>query len=391
MRAASSAPSARPAATASRAAVRFVALIVSVACGLSCSGCLYARVLYYNSPSLSAADYFDSRTIAAAPEPLPLRPAKREATFPVPQTLGCAYGSFDELLEANETGAFVMIHDDRVIYERYFGDISETSALADFSMTKTFAALLVGCAIEDGMIGSVDQRLTELIPDLAPKPGYGDVTVDHLLRMTSGIDFDEESVAGAALYYTTDLRGRLYDYDVKWTPGTRYLYGSVSTQILWDVLKRRLGQRTVSSYFEERVWARLGAEQPAKWSLDSASNGVEKFFGGFSATARDHARLGLLYLNRGTFANRTVVSEQWVTQSLTRDPVAGVVHTADGWVERGKYQWFLTRDGRAFFAKGFHGQYVFVVPAKKLVLVRFGEGYGDIDWVDLFLWLSDRV
>ena len=218
-----------------------------------------------------------------------------------------------------------------------------------------------------------------------------DVTIDQLLRMTSGIDFDEESTAGAALYYSTDLRHRIYGYDVKWPPGQHYLYGSVSTQILWDVLDRRLGDETVAQYFAERVWSPLGAEQPAAWSLDSASSGVEKLFGGFSATARDHARLGLLFLHGGALNGQAIVPASWVARSLEPDAVAGLVHTADGYVRRGHYQWFLTRDGRSYFAKGYNGQYVFVVPDRRAVFVRFGEGYGDVDWTALFARLADEL
>ena len=83
--------------------------------------------------------------------------------------------------------------------------------------------------------------------------------------------------------------------------------------------------------------------------------------------------------------------QTWVEESLAFDPVAGAVHTTDGWVHRGKYEWFRTLDGRAYFAKGYHGQYVFVVPDAHTVFVRFGEGYGDVDWCSLFLRLADEA
>jgi CubicO group peptidase (beta-lactamase class C family) len=88
---------------------------------------------------------------------------------------------------------------------------------------------------------------------------------------------------------------------------------------------------------------------------------------------------------------RRFLPASWIEQSLSRDPIAGLVHTTDGWVSRGKYQWFLTRDGRAYFAKGYEGQYVFVVPSRHTVIVRFGEGYGTTDWPALFLRLADSL
>jgi CubicO group peptidase (beta-lactamase class C family) len=181
----------------------------------------------------------------------------------------------------------------------------------------------------------------------------------------------------------------MYLYDVKWKPGTHYVYGSVNIQLLWDALQHRIGDRTVAKYFEDRVWAPLGAESAATWSLDSSEGGVEKLFGGFNATLRDHARIGALFLHGGVFDGKTIVSHEWVTESLTPDPVPGIVESSDGWVQRGKYQWFLTLDHRAVFAKGYHGQYIFLVPERNMVFLRFGEGYADVDWPALFLRLSE--
>ena len=364
-------------------------LVVLALLGLLSNACLYARLVYFNAPSLAAPSHFDNRIVQASPTPLPLPKSSREATFPLTATEHARYRSFDDLLEAQQTRAFLVIRDDAIVYERYFHGVSVATELPSFSMSKTFAAVLIGRAVSQGLLPSLDQSVVAYIPELAEKHGYGEVTLEQLLRMTSGIDFDEESIACPKLYYATDLRDLMYSYDVKWRPGEHYLYGSVNVQLLWDVIHRRLGGDTVSHYFEEQVWGPLGAERPAYWSLDSRSSGIEKFFGGFNATARDHARLGLLFLHGGTLNSRAILPQAWVDRSLSPDPVAGLVHTTDGWVRRGKYQWFLTRDGRGYFAKGYNGQYVFVAPDKHSVFVRFGEGYGDIDWTSLFLRLAD--
>ena len=114
--------------------------------------------------------------------------------------------------------------------------------------------------------------------------------------MTSDIDFKEESVAGAEFFYATDLRDLARAYDVKWKPGEHYQYGSVNIQLLWEVLQRRIGERTITGYFEERLWDSIGAERAAAWALDSERSGVEKLSAGLSATTRDYARLpGVLF------------------------------------------------------------------------------------------------
>lgn len=346
--------------------------------------------MYFGQPSLSSPSYFASRRVRAT-APVPLPESATEAKIAVTASKHATYASFDELLKQNSTRAFLVVHDDAIVYERYFDGVTRTTQLPSYSMSKTFAAVLVGCAVHDGVLGSLDDRLVTYVPELASKRGYGDVTLEQLLRMTSGIDFVEDSYAGGAFYYTTDLRARMYAYDIKWRPGSHYLYGSVSMQLLWDAMNRRLGGKTVTQYFEERVWSAIGAEHAAMWSLDSASSGIEKLFGGFSATTRDHARVGLLFLHDGTMNGREVVPKEWVRASLQLDPVAGVVQTTDGNVQRGKYQWFWSLDGRSYFAKGYRGQYVFVIPEKRTVFVRFGDEYGDVDWPALFSSIADAL
>ncbi|WP_169927264.1 serine hydrolase domain-containing protein [Labilithrix luteola] len=371
--------------------LRLLSFLIVAFCGLANTGCLYARVFYYNMPSLSAPSYFESREVPASPAPEPLKNADSEFTFALERAELEKYANLEDLLAKNETRAFLVLKNDRVVYERYFGDVNANTELPSFSMSKTVAALLVGCAIQDGIIASVDDPLVAYAPETRQKKGYDRIKIEHLLRMTSGLDFGEESAAAAYLYYSHDLPSRTYDYDVKWEPGSHYLYGSISTQILWDVIHRQLRGATVSHYFQRRVWGPLGAQHAASWSLDSPSSGVEKFFGGFNATLRDHARFGLLFLHGGTFQGRSVLPEAWVREAVSPDPIAGTVHTTDGWVRRAKYQWFLTLDGRAYFAKGFRGQYIFVIPSKDMVIVRFGEGYGTIDWTSLFLRMSEET
>jgi len=370
---------------------RFWQLPLLLALSIACSNCLFARLVYYNKPTLKIVDHFDSRSVQASSAPFPLAHSEKEAQFPLTRAERAEYGSLEALLEAHETRAFLVIVDDQLVYERYFGSVSARTLLPGFSMSKTFAAALVGRALSQGLLESLDRPITEYIPELASQPAYRAITLEQLLRMTSGIDFDEESLAGAKFYYSTDLRDQMYSYDVKWRPGSHYLYGSVNMQLLWDVLHRRLRGETLAHYFERALWQPLGAERSASWSLDSESSGIEKFFGGFNATARDQARLGLLFLHGGSLNGRVILPRAWVERALAPDPIAGWVHTRDGWVRRGRYQWFLTRDGRGYFAKGYHGQYVFVVPAQNAVFVRFGEGYAGLDWPALFLRLADTL
>ncbi len=366
-------------------------MLVLALAALACGACTYARALYFNVPDLSAPDNFDNRLVHASVTPVALARSEREATLRLEPEDEALYDSFDDFLAANGTRALLIVHDDRVVYEKYFDGVDLRSELPGFSMSKTFAAVLMGCAVNDGLIRSMDDPLVRYIPELAKKPGYDKISLDHLLRMTSGIDFDEESPAGARLYYTRSMHDEMYSHDIRWPAGSHYAYASVNIALLWEVLQRRLGEETVAHYFERRVWGPLGAEYDASWSLDSEASGIEKLSAGFNARPRDQARLGLLFLHDGTFNGRTIVSPAWVKRSLSQDQVAGLVRTSDGWVQRGNYQWFWTRDRRAYFAKGFNGQYVFVIPSRNTVVVRFGDGYGDVDWPALFLRVADTL
>lgn len=358
--------------------------LITLTLSLPCSSCVYARAFYYNIPSLAAASYFDHRAVEASSSPVPLERRHDQIAFAMRRSRSATFPSFEDLVAKNDTRALLVLHHDVLVYERYWGGVTAETRLPCFSMSKTFAAVLIGCAQQDGLFASVQQRLVDFVPSLSDRPGYSEITLDHLLRMTSGIDFEEESVAGAVLYYTTDLRSWTHTFDVTSAPGTHYQYGSINVQLLWEALAPRLAQRSVASYFQERLWKTLGAERPAAWDLDSAESGVEKLSGGLSATASDFARLGVLFQHQGRVGDRSVISERWVKETLADDPVAGVVHTTDGAVRRGRYQWFWTLDGRCYFAKGYNGQYIFVDRDHDVVVARFGEGYGDVDWTALF-------
>jgi CubicO group peptidase (beta-lactamase class C family) len=368
-----------------------VSALITFLVSLPCASCVFARIFYYNVPTLSAPHYFEERLVRASSHPIPFERRREPIDFAMRESRDESFATFEALLAENDTRAFLVLHHDVIVYEHYFGRVTAETRLPAFSISKTFGAVLVGAALRDGLIDSVQQPLVEFVPALSNKPGYSEITLEHLLRMTSGIDFDEESTAGAMLYYTTDLRSLTHTYDVRTRPGQHYQYGSVSTQLLWEVLQSRLGDRTVARYFEQRLWEPIGAERPAAWSLDSAERGVEKLSSGLSATTRDYARLGVLFQHGGRVRDQPVISEQWVEDSLAQDDVAGVVRTTDGEVRRGRYEWFLTLDGLSYFAKGYHGQYIFVERDRDVVVVRFGEGYGKIDWTVLFEQIAQSL
>lgn len=292
--------------------------------------------------------------------------------------------AFDAYLKDNNTVAFLIIKNDTLQYERYFSGYRPESIVPSFSMAKSVTSLLIGIAIEEHFIQSVDESITTYIPELKEK-GFEKVTILHLLQMTSGIKFNESYVNpfgdAASFYYGTDLRKLIRKMRLKHAPGTRFEYVSGNTQLLGLVLERALKTRTISSYLEEKLWQPLGMEFGASWSIDRSKNGLEKTFCCLNARARDYAKIGRLCLNQGNWNGKQIVSKEWILQSTKVDTAAGSVNYY-------QYQWWLPSASGDFMAEGILGQFIYVNPAKKLIIVRLGKNEGKANWWNVFIGLA---
>src|SRR5690606_16489947 len=243
------------------------------------------------------------------------------------------------------------------------------SIVPSFSMAKSVTSMLIGCAIADGLIGSVHDPVSRYIPEMA-KNGFNKVTIEHLLQMTSGLKFNEGYYNPfgevATFYYGRGLEKATTRLKLEAEPGTRFNYVSGNTQILGLVLDRVLGNKTITEYLNEKIWQPIGMEYDASWSIDRKKDGIEKTFCCLNARARDFAKLGRLYLNDGNWQGKQLVPADWVRQS-TRVDSSGASN------KHYQYQWWLpTLDGD-FLAQGILGQYVYVNPSKNLVIVRLGH------------------
>lgn len=295
--------------------------------------------------------------------------------------------SFEDYLIHNRTVAFLIIRNDTILYENYFDGYDAGSIVTSFSMAKPFVSALVGCAIDDGYIKSVNQPITDFIPELKEN-GFDKITIDHLLDMRSGIKFSESYINPfsdvASFYYGTNLRKLIKRLKLEVEPGTITKYRSVDTQILGLLIERALKDKTLSSYLEEKIWKPLGMEFPATWSLDRKKNGLEKAYCCLNARARDFAKFGRLYLNKGNWNGNQIVSENWVIESTKIDTTKG-----DDWNYNNK--WWIYEDG-VFEANGHLGQYISVHPKNNLIFVRLGKKYGKTGyWSNLFKFLEKKL
>jgi CubicO group peptidase (beta-lactamase class C family) len=273
-----------------------------------------------------------------------------------------------------QTVAFVVIRNDSMIHEQYWDNYGEDSYSNSFSMAKTFVSMMVGAALDEGKIKNIDQPVGDFLPEFK-EGGKGKITIKHLLTMSSGMGFDENYVNPlaypAAAYYGSDLTKLTMGYDAAEEPGKVFKYLSGNSQILGMVLEKATGKK-ISEYFSEKIWTKIGAKNPAYWSLDH-ENGMEKSYCCFNSNAPDFARIGELYLDTGKWNGTQVISREYVLNSIK---VADLVDENGKQIDNYGYNWWLMPDYKGhsiFYARGILGQYIVCIPDKKMVIVRLGK------------------
>lgn len=343
------------------------------------SSCQLGRYVIYNFADINDHKKFESRPLSSAKLPYNFQSAHSGKS---PKAINGI--PFDQYLEDNKTVAFLIIKNDTIQYEKYFKGYDKTSIVPSFSMAKSVTSILIGCAVDDGLIKSVEEPITNYIPELT-KNGFNKVTIKHLLQMTSGIKFDESYVNpfgdAASFYYGLDLRKQIGKMKLKSEPGKQFEYASGNTQLLGLVLERALNGKTITSYLQEKLWTPLGMEYDATWSIDRKKNGLEKTFCCLNARARDFAKIGRLYKNKGNWNGTQIVSKNWVEESTKLD-------TSEGSAKFYQYQWWLPSPNTDFMAEGILGQFVYVHPSKDLIIVRLGKNEGKADWWTIFTSLA---
>lgn len=317
-----------------------------------------------------------------------------------------AIDDFDSFLADNRTQAFIIIQDDTIIYEQYFNGTRRNSIVTSFSTAKSFTSTLIGIAIEDGYISSVDDPITDYIPELLERdPAFGDITIRNLLMMSSGIRYKEFPFVNgddAKTYYYPDLQQlALEDTSIVGEPNEKFLYNNYHPLLLGMIIERATGS-SVANYLQEKIWKPIGAEYPASWSLDE--HGFEKMESGINARAIDFAKFGRLFLHNGSRDGVQVVPVGWVIEATQADtstdyenyyPDSFIFADGKGYY---KYMWWgIQRDENTydFMALGNHGQFIYISPSKDLIIVRFGESYGEFGgaqgWIDIFIDFADGL
>jgi len=312
----------------------------------------------------------------------------------------------ESFLTETGTQAFLVIQDDAILYEGYFNGAASDTIVTSFSMAKSFTSALIGIAIDEGYITSVEDPITKYIPELLERDlRFANISIHDLLRMSSGIKYVETSFINgddAKTYYYPDLRQLAIDgTEIVSVPGESFLYNNYHPLLLGLIIERSTGH-SVAQYLQEKIWDPIGMQYPASWSLDSERSGFEKMESGINARALDFAKFGRLFLGNGQWDGRQVISLDWIAASTRpgNAPAPANYYPSEFIFKDGKgfygYMWWgIERpDGEAdFFAIGNYGQFIYVSPEKNLIIVRNGEKYGieAIDWINLFYQFASQI
>ena len=310
------------------------------------------------------------------------------------------FTSFGEWADKSQTTALIFIRKDTILYEKYFNGFSRDSYFHSQSVAKSFISFLIGSAIDEGLIKSVDDPMTLYVPELiARDQRFEKITIKNLLEMRSGLKYNtdflpiiniharwNDEVIG---YYHPNVRKILLEkLEVESEPGKAFEYNNFNTSYLGLIIERVTG-KTVSKYLEEKLWSQI-MEYDALFSIDSKKYGFEYMPSRLIARAIDYARFGRLFLEQGNWNGNQIISQNWVLKSTREDKTISRDHYPD-WLGSGckhtyySYQWWGNTNCDStfqFFANGNLGQNIYVIPDKEIIIVHCGNSlqHYSSDW-----------
>jgi len=406
--------------------LRFFSLLLFVSIMLS--SCYIGRFFYWNFADINDYKKFKYTKVSKPAVPFTFKIGKTAKPFDTIRYNDVLY-KFDDFIELNKSVAFLVIRNDSILYEKYFEGRDQASYVPSFSAAKSYVSALVGFAIADGAIKSVNQPITDYLPELLKNDArFSKITIRHLLNMRSGILFKEMYFNPfgnvARSYYGRNLYSQLKKLKIKEAPDKEFEYISENTQLLAFIVERATGKK-LPDYLQEKIWQPLGMEYDATWSIDSKRHKEAKAFCCLNAVARDFAKFGRLYLHNGNWNGKQILPASWVKESTvindsTRDNFytyqwwhyadwslmpdtaaanaagskdnAGNIDTVTYKNSKGKMVTYLVKPDKAkdFFADGLYGQFIYVYPEKNIIIVRLGK-QAKVNWPEIFSTIVEQL
>ena len=285
--------------------------------------------------------------------------------------------AFGEFLKKTDTNAFVVIRNGVMTFEWYKDGVSQSTQLPSYSVAKTMTSIMIGQLIAQGKIKESD-KFVDYFPNLKAGTSFDMVRIKDLLDMQAGVGVSDNYPAGPAgwgvaiaqMYASTDVDWFLkHNRKMAFEPGSKSEYRSVDSQMLGMIIKKVTGKK-VADYFSQNVWQVVGAKYPATWNVDRIG-GTEKTFCCFNASAIDYGRIGMLFLNGGYAGPNKVIDNNWLKRMTT--PVT----TLDRDWGYGAQVWHPYPN--TSLALGLHGQFIFINPATRTVIVKLSDNPTDSD------------
>lgn len=315
--------------------------------------------------------------------------------------------NLDKELAGTKTAAFIIIRNDSIIYENYFDGFNQSSLLPSFSVVKSFVGTLTGICFEEGKIKSLQEPITNYLPKFLKKDKrFSQITIQHLLDMRSGLQWKEGNYGlkddAIKMAFRPDISPYVYKVKVKEPPG-HFQYQSINTLLLAMIIEQATGMH-ITEYLQQKIWQPLGMETNATWNTDKRKREIA--YAGLNATARDFAKFGDLFLHNGEWGGKRIISQDWIRRTSSLDSMikwqgysnqfwasesysefndslsaASAMITIKGnsgqmrnyTTTEGVKKYYISYTASSFYALGILGQYIYINPGNKTVIVRLGH------------------
>ena len=347
---------------------------------------LYKLATLYNEKSIaknfiSINKVFDtSNPISASEKPFVFE--KEDFELPDSYEFEGEQLNLIEGLDHFHTDGLIILHDGKMLFEKYWNGNTKDSKHIAFSVSKSYLSALFGIAIEEGLIKSIDDSVSIYLDDFEGT-GYEDVKIKNLLQMSSGIEFNEDYAdpnSDINRFARATAKGSSFRDFAKTLKngkkqGTYNHYVSLDTQVLGMILES-VTDMPLREYLYKRIWSKIGTESDAYYIADKT--GTDMALGGLNATLRDFSKFGQLYLNEGSWDGEQIVPKSWVVKSHTPDaphlmPNAGDLSSSE-WGYG--YQWWIPGDPLTdFTAHGIFNQFIYVDPVSNVVIAKTSSNH----------------
>ncbi len=354
---------------------------------VSFSSCHLGKVFRYNIIGVDDYKIFSNRTIAPATKKFDFAIAPKNnlgERIQIKADCSPSSGSLDYFIDQSPTLALLIIRNDTILYEKYSKGYTRESYVTTGSLVKSIINLMIGIAVNEGKIKSINDLVIDYLPEMKGRPGFDKLRIESLLNMTSGLKESKNLALPTSsefkYYYGSNLNRYVRKQKVTDFSGQNFYSHTVTTQLLNTILERVTG-KTPSQYLEEKIWAKMGAEYDALWSLDKPE-GTEKGFCCFNARPIDFARLGKLVLDRGKTETEQVLPAEWLNRLYNPDTTLPHIIKSKLETPKDDYYfhnfWIDPTESTPRFIKmaGIYGQKLVIFPKEHLIITTFSDRNG---------------